>query len=204
MSPNYRAAWIPSTVVMTDLDDTLRRVIAWAEADGSEHNIQGLLVADTQRPVFDNPLLTAFTKRHAIATPRGGQRLMNGAVVAFFPTLRAFDLAMKAAAGGSLTLIEHPSTPLHGWAAEASALNLLDPDWEHPPLQLELDSAVDSLAFEGHNGYGPAPDRKAALRILGDLRSAGLLDMELIAGVLVARGVSFRSVERLQKLANSI
>ena len=71
------------------------------------------------------------------------------------------------------------------------------------PLPEGLTEALDRLEFAGNNGWGDAPGKRDAKRILGEMRSVGSLDVALITSALAARGVSAHALKQLRSLAKS-
>jgi hypothetical protein len=110
-------------------------------------------------------------------------------------------LAMGAARGGSLTVVEYPTTPLLGWALEVGAINLLTGVRTPDSRSEQVRQYLDHLHLAGNHGWADAPGERDAKRILKNLRDTHSLDLDLITGSMLARGMSAAALQRLRRFA---
>lgn len=122
-------------------------------------------------------------------------------MLAYVPDARTLEFATGLARGSSPAAVEGANLfPLRGWAAQARALDLTHPEDEVEEVDARLTSALERLKLYGNNGYGPPFDRQQAARVLDDLRSAGLLDHDVVLGAMAAQGISPNGLKRLDQL----
>jgi len=123
-------------------------------------------------------------------------------VYAYVPTTKALDRAIRLAKGSSLVVVETDSYPVMGWAQQVGALDLTRPDVEPVPLDPRLTEAVTRLKL--YRDISKVFDRKQATAVLLRLRGQGLLDPDVLLGVLAANGFSERSIGAFAKLIASL
>jgi hypothetical protein len=197
-SVRYRAAWVPDDDPERPWDDAVALALRWLDSEASG----GPVVLVTHS--FDNVSpgnrpLARFTRGRNHITPRSGPASApRGPVLAYAPSPEALELAMNRARGSALCVVETRSTPVHGWALVTGAVNLLTGAVE--VLDGRLRKPLERLKFYGNNGYGNDFDRRGARSALDDIRSAGLLDRDLIVSAVAALGISQRGQDQLGKL----
>ncbi|MET8078335.1 hypothetical protein [Streptomyces sp. NPDC005303] len=171
----------------------MRRV----EREAAEQGATAVLVLNAFGAEQSIPTLRRFADRS------GRQRVGSGVgpVLAYVPDAKTLEFATGPARGSSLAAVEGANLfPLRGWAAQVQAIDLTHPEDEVEEVDERLTSALESLQFYGNNGYGPPFDRQQAARVLGDLRSAGLLDHDVVIGAVAAQGISPDGLKRLGQL----
>lgn len=199
MSSDYTAAWVSEEDVQRDWDAAERAAVHWVEGQADRLGVQSLLVTNAFDSHLPSSALSHYVRGRTYTTPRSGWNGPRGlAVLSYAPTPEALDFAARIARGGALCVVEGFLTPMRGWAAEVSALDLTtkEPTTADPRLQ----RFVDRLVFYGNNGYGPDFDRKMAGHVLDDLAAEALLDKAAVLGALAARQISPRAQKRLGQM----
>ncbi|MEW2161495.1 hypothetical protein AB0912_00610 [Streptomyces sp. NPDC007084] len=199
-----RAAWVPDDDPERDWEVGAELAVRWVEREAAEQSATAVLVLNAFGAEQSIPTLRRFAERHLVATPRSGRQRVGsgvGPVLACVPDAKTLEFATGLARGSSLAAVEGANLfPLHGWATQVQAIDLTHPEDEVEEVDERLTSALESLKFYGNNGYGPPFDRQQAARVLGDLRSAGLLDHDVVIGAMAARGISPSGLKLLGQL----
>ena len=204
MEANYQAAWVPDDDSARSWPDALALAVDWIAGRCQEEDASAVLITNAfGSPAYPDVLARIGPYEHI--TPRSSPASNGeGPVLAFVPTPKAMDLAIRLARNSSLAVVESRSLyPLRGWARGVGAVNLVDPGGAMAPLDATLATAVESLRMCGNNGYTDTYGKRDAKRILGDLKQQGLLDIDDLVGAVAAVGIRHESAERLRKLANS-
>lgn len=196
----YRAAWVPDDDPQRPWEDAAALAVEWTRVRARELGRLPLLVTFS----FQNGEgVDAFRGLERITTRSSQSAGAMGArpVLAYVPEQRVLELAHRRARGATLCVVESVSFPIHGWARESAAVNLLDGS-VLPPLDPALATGLDRLQRAGNNGWGDQPGKRDATRLLGELRLN--LDCAEVFGYVLARGASERGVTNLRKIAQKI
>ncbi|MET8607056.1 hypothetical protein ABZV92_26310 [Streptomyces rubiginosohelvolus] len=199
-----RAAWVPDDDPERDWEVGTELAVRWVEHEAAEQDATAVLVLNAFGAEQSIPTLRRFAERHLVTTPRSGKQRAGsgvGPVLAYVPDAKTLEFATGLARSSSLAVVEGANLfPLHGWAAQVHAIDLTRPENEVEEVDARLTSALERLRFYGNNGYGPPFDRQQVARVLDDLRSAGLLDHDVVIGALAAQGLSPHGLKRLGQL----
>jgi len=174
---------------------------AWVDQRCAAEGAAGVLVTNS----LDHlgvPELDAFERRHTRTSRRASRdRVGRGAgpVLSYVPGIDELAFAMRLARGSSLAVVETPSFPLGGWAAQLGALDLVTGE-KTPSLPDAINDAVEKLKFVGNNGFGDQYGKRRATALVADLAGRGLLDGDLLVGAVLAAGVSENGAKNLAKL----
>ncbi|MFE3034263.1 hypothetical protein ACFXKY_21815 [Streptomyces canus] len=202
-----RAAWVPDDDPERDWQVAADLAVHWVEREAAEQDATAVLVLNAFGAEQTVPALRQLARRHLVATPRSGRQRVGsgvGPVLAYVPDSKTLEFATGLARGSSLVAVEGVNLfPLRGWASQVHAIDLTRPECEVEEVDSRLISALGRLKFYGNNGYGPPFDRQQAARVLDDLRSAGLLDRDVVLGAMAAQGVSPNGLKRLRQLIDS-
>ncbi|MFF1447467.1 hypothetical protein ACFVYF_04800 [Streptomyces sp. NPDC058274] len=202
-----RAAWVPDDDPERDWQVAADLAVRWVEREAAEQDATAVLVLNAFGAEQTVPALRRLAQRHLVATPRSGRQRVGsgvGPVLAYVPDAKTLEFATGLARGSSLVAVEGANLfPLRGWAAQVQAIDLTRPEDEAEEVDSRLTSALGRLKFYGNNGYGPPFDRQQAARVLDDLRSAGLLDRDVVLGAMAAQGISPNGLKRLGQLIDS-
>lgn len=196
----YRAAWVPDDDPERDWDTASALALRWLDAEASHSGGTVVLVTHS----FDNgagsQVLSRFTRgRNHLTTRSSSLPGVRGPVLAYVPTSEVLALAIARAQGSALCVVESVSNPVRGWAMVTGAVNLITGETE--VLDERLRQHLDRLKFYGNNGYGPKFDQDRARNVLDDLRTDGLLNVDVIVSALAALNVSVRGQEKIRELA---
>lgn len=205
MDVNHRATWVPFND--GDLDLPAALAVEWVERECAEQNTGGLLV--TPKATIDGHVegIRAFAAKHGHTSARSGRRRRSGGdgpVLAYLPDMGDLEFAGSRARRSSLCAVEHPIFRLAGWAAARDAVNLAT--GEAPtPLDDEVTTLLEHLAFAGNNGWFDAPGKRDARRILGEMRAAApALDADFLAGYVLGKGQTAAAAKHLHTMARKV
>ncbi|AJE87577.1 hypothetical protein SLNWT_7201 [Streptomyces albus] len=204
-----RAAWVPDDDPARDGEIAADLAVKWVRQECVEQSAVGVLVLNTLNDVERQiPSLRRFAAEHAVTTPRASRdriALGQGPVLAYVPDEKTFGFAASLARGSSLAVVESVhGFPLEGWARQLGAIDFTRPDEQPEPLDAKLAEAINQLDLYKNNGFGDQFGKQQARRILQNLRGAGLLERDVILGVLAAKGASDRAVRNLRKLIDAV
>lgn len=198
-------AWVPDDDPERDWNIAAGLAARWVDDRCMKEGASGVLVTNT----LDHlgvPELEDFERRHSRTSRLASRDRVGsgrGPVLSYVPAAEELQFAMALARDSSLGVVETISFPLSGWAAWFEAWNLID-DQPTPPLSEAIRNAVEHLKFHGHNGFGDQFGKDRARAILGELHAEGSLDAGLLAGAVLAAGVSARGVKNLTKLMDKL
>jgi hypothetical protein len=203
MQPAYRAAWVPDDNTGRPWGEASALAVEWIERECAEQAVRPVLVLNSHNT--PNPELAGAAGIFHRTTP--GSKMGNlpagpHPVYAYVPTTKALDLAIRLAGGSSLVVVETDSYPVAGWAQQVGAADLTRPDVEPAPLDPRLTEAVERL--KTYRDISKMSDRKQATVVLRGLRAQGLLNPDVLPGVLAANGFSERSITAFAKLIASL
>lgn len=211
-SGDARVAWLPSASTpgpptSATADAAARsagQALAWLDRQGPRVAGPVLVVSRSLGVLADHPRLQSLARAGHRVTPRTGNRaprLEPRAVLAYLPTRHALALAEHAAHGGVLCAVEHPDTPLTGWAWEAGAVDLRTgrrPAHVRDPEHQGLLQHLDRLGERGWRDRRSARDTRA---VLVALAQGGWLDPADLTAFCLARGHPRQAVLTLLALA---
>ncbi|HWC35471.1 MAG TPA: hypothetical protein VG650_11680 [Mycobacteriales bacterium] len=203
----YDAAWVPDDDPERPWDDAAVVCVEWTLDQADKRGIAPLLVTPTQSQwECGARAVVEMAHRFDATTPRSKQRRTASprAVLAYVPDWEAVDIAVCAARGGTLAVVETESYPLSGWAAEAAALNLMTGSVSGAALAETHRADLEHLSFVGNNGWADNYGKEAAVRTLQTMKAKGGLDAGVILGFMIAAGHAGRRVERLSKLIDRV
>ncbi|MEB8342575.1 hypothetical protein [Streptomyces endophyticus] len=203
-----QAAWVPDDDPERDWEIAADLAVAWVRQQCTEQGASGVLVLNAFGVEQQIPSLRRFAAQYAVTTPRASRDRVGrgiGPVLAYVPDEKTLDFAAGLARGSALAVVEGAHRfPLEGWARQLGAIDLTRPDEQPEQLGSELAAAIDRLDFYKNNGFGDQFGKQQAQRILQDLRSAGLLERDVVLGALAAKGASDRAVRNLGKLIDAL
>jgi hypothetical protein len=199
---HYHAAWVPQ-VDDEDWDVAADLGVDWVlqQADAGLNPV----VVTASRHLPGGPIEWAARRFHHV-TPRArfsaAQPSRPRAVLAYTPDARCFDVAADLAHGGALCVVEGLLLPLSAWAARLGAEDLHEEPVVLPELDPRLVDWLQSLAFYcGRNYVGGPTELRQVRRTLDELQRAGLLDPDIIRGVLMAEGMTAEEATRVHREA---
>lgn len=173
------AAWVP----FTERRDDAAAVAVAARWVREQHELRAgpapVLITRPGADVPNDPLLAAFTRRHApsVGLPEAQSDLHGLLILAFEPDRASLSVCAQAAyqTGTALCVIEGRKFHVRDWAAEAEAIDLSRS--EHPRLTEALQHLCNTC------------DKKQERALLIDLRERNLLNGEEILHKCLARGM---------------
>ena len=162
--------------------------------------MQGLLLVYSH--AHDCGALGSFAKRHNVTTQRSRHRTnspRSGVVLVDSPEKTLMETAVQM---GQLALcaIERPNFSLLGWAMETEAENLLTGEVIPDTRTDEQKRLLDFVRTAGHNGWHDDYAKMRVPPLLKQLQESGL-ELDVICGVMLARGARASSIEKLPMLA---
>lgn len=200
MKAEYHAAWVPDDDPQRPWDDAAALGAQWVWAQADEFGSQPLLVTYA----FENGVgMDDFhgLQHVTIRSPGAVTGPVGRPVLAYVPDESVLALAHRHARKTALCVVESVSFPLHGWAREVGAVNLLNQE-VLPALDPSVTDSLDRLHFIGNNGWGDQYGKRDAGRLLTDLREH--VDRAEVLGYVLARGASDRGVKNLQKIMDKL
>jgi hypothetical protein len=202
----YNAAWVPDDDPERSWDDAAAPAVEWTLQEAKRQGAEPLLVTPTQSQWTSGAdSIRWFAQRYAATTPRSKRPGGGiGPVVVYVPDYDTVHLAAGYARGSSLAVIESVSHPLIGWAMETKALNLITMQPTADTRSAEQLKALESIHFNGNNGWSRGFGQDQAKRVLSDMQAKGILDRDMVLGTMVARGHYGDSVERLGKVIDRL
>jgi hypothetical protein len=131
----------------------------------------------------------------SVVTNRSGSG--SGPTLAYNPTDRCMASALACARGYSIVAVEHPSLPLHGWAAAVGAIDLRTGDVVADPLNQQQRDRIDSIVRQAYNGWKAA--RRFVSEPMAELADAGVTWWDFVGTVFAveARRVDFSELRAL-------
>lgn len=198
--PDYRAAWVPDDDPERPWDHAAGLAADWLRVEAASTGATPMLVTYS----FQNGEgMTAFRGMQHVTTRSPGSVTgqVGRPVLAYAPEERVLALAHRHARNAALCVVESVSFPLHGWARESAAVNLLTGS-VLPPLDPSVRDRLEHLRFIGNNGWGDQYGKRDATRILPDLR--GDVDRAEVLGYLLAHGAHDRSLGNIEKIMDKM
>lgn len=197
---SYRAAWVPDDDPERPWEDACELAVAWLRDQARESANRPLLVTYS----FQNgEHMDAFRGMEHVTTRSKGSVTgpVGRPVLAYVPEERVLSLAHRHARKAALCAVESASFPLHGWARQVRAINLVD-GATLPPLDPAAAGLLEHLQFIGNNGWGDQYGRRDAAGLLTEL---GLhVDRAELLGYVLARGAHDTGVKNLVKIADKV
>jgi hypothetical protein len=197
-----KTAWIPFRQEIGWEDRANTAAVAWTEAECSARSVRGLLLVHSHANDYDHGPLGAFAKRHSITTQRSSYRTnspRSSVVLVDRPEEVLMETAVEMGRD-ALCAIEWPTFSLLGWAMETAAVNLLTGDMTSDTRTEEQKDLLDDLAFAGNNGWHDSYAERDVPPMLRQLKASGL-ELDVVVGVMLARGASASGIQKLQRLA---
>jgi hypothetical protein len=198
-----KTAWVPFRPEIGWQDRAHTATVAWIEAECAARGVQGLLLVYSHANHYhDSGPLGAFAKRHSVTTHRSSHRpnLPRSSVVLVD---RPDETLMQTAIGmgrSALCAIELPTFSLLGWAIETGAKDLLT-GWVTPDTRTdEQMKLLEYIKIAGNNGWHDSYAEIVVPPMLAELQDAGL-ELDLVWGVMMARGASASGIKKLKRLA---
>lgn len=204
MPQTYRAAWVPDDDPERERDDALALGARWIDRAGGEPSAEPVLITDTRRSI--SPAVDQLAERYQHVTPHASHHLPPGAapVLAYVPSLKALESAIRLAQGSPLAVVESVAHPMRGWALQVGALDLTRPHDAPVTMDARTADALSRLRTYSGNAFAPASDRRDAEAVLRQLDAEGLLDRDLVCGAMTAMELSGHAVKKLAKLIDSL
>jgi hypothetical protein len=200
MATDYRAAWVPDDDEERPWDAAADLAASWIRSQAAELHDRPLLVTYS----FQNgDTIDGFRGMEHVTTRSKGSVTgpVGRPVLAYVPEQRVMALAHRHARKAALCAVESVSFPLHGWARQVGAVNLLDGS-TLPPLDPAAVELLEHLQFIGNNGWGDQYGKRDAQRLLPEL--AQYVDQAEVLGYVLARGAHDGSVQNLSKIADKV
>lgn len=203
---HYQAAWVPGNDPERPWDAAAALCVQWVIAESKAQATDPLLVTPTQSQWSSGAESVVWmAQQYEAATPLSNRAAFSKRpVLAYVPDYQTMEIAGAYARESSLAVVESVSTPLVGWAMEVRAVSLLTGEATPDTRTESQRKDLESLSFNGHNGWGDDYGKRTARRILSGMRERGDLDPSLILGYMVARGHGHRGVKRLATLIGKI
>jgi hypothetical protein len=176
--------------------------VDWTEAEGSARGVKGLLLVYSNAHDYDTGPLGSFAKRHRVTTQRssyGTNSPLSGVVLVDMPDERLMQTAIGMGQS-ALCAIERPNFSLLGWAMETGAENLLTGQVTPDTRTEEQKELLGFLKTAGNNGWHDDHAKIVVPPLLKQLQDSGL-GLDVICGVMLARGASASSIQKLRHLA---
>jgi hypothetical protein len=181
------------------LGEVAERALAWVASETGAGRSSVLFVDQLDVYRSAPEALQTFYRPGQVQSIKGKWVGGGGPILAWLPTFDAFVEATRKA-GAAICAVEHPDSPLSGWAIATRAIDLgtggPTPDTRSP----EIAELLDHLVFAGNNGWTDSPGKRDARRLLAELKSAGALDEGLVIGHVIASGASRIGVRQLETL----
>lgn len=169
----YAAAWVPFEPAL-EWDEHAGRLAAdWVREQADELGVKPVLVTESRDQQRMGPeVIRAFANTHLTVTRKGGTAGgYCGAVLAYVPDFTDMENATAHAHGYAMAVVEHPATPMIGWAMQTGALDLrtghITQD-TRTPAQI---TALKDLYTSGHNGWADDFGAASARQVLGELQA---------------------------------
>lgn len=135
-----------------------------------------------------------------IVTERSGHLDDGGVILAWCPSYKAME-KIQHCHKSVIVLVEWIPGEFNAWARLAGAYNVATGETMSADLSADARKALEMIVYEGYNGWTNSTDRLMTMSYLGDLRSAGAYDREMV--LAFARQTKWeRSVDRLKKIIN--
>lgn len=193
------AAWVPEDVAQ-DWEEAAALAARWVRRRATDEGATPVLVANALDAISSVPALRGFE----VTSPQSRSRPASGEpVLAYTPTPESLVYAEQLAQGSSLVVVEGFLFSVRGWARERGALNLSTQHEEAMAEDKRWLDALERLTFHKNNGWGDTLGKKAAQRVVDDLRMACLLDADELVSAMAARGASVRALKRLRHIVES-
>jgi hypothetical protein len=160
------------------------------------------LLAYSHAHDYDNGLLGAFAKRRSVTTQRSRHRTNSTRSAVVLVDMPDETLMETAVEMGQLALcaIERPNFSLLGWAMETGAENLLTRELTPDTRSEEQKELLQFVKIAGNNGWHDSHAVTIVPPMLAKLRDSGL-GIDVVCGVMLARGANASGVDKLQRLA---
>jgi hypothetical protein len=115
----------------------------------------------------------------SVITNRSGSG--SGPTMAFNPTDKCMAGALACARGYSIVAVEHPSLPLHGWAAAVGAVDLRTGNVVEDTLFEQQRDRIGFIVSQAYNGWQAA--RRIVSGSMAELADAGVSWWDFIGSI---------------------
>jgi hypothetical protein len=197
-----KTAWVPFRPEIGWVDRAHARTVAWTEAECAVRGVKGLLLVYSHANDYDSGPLGTFAKRHSVTTQRSSHRAnspRSSVVLVDRPDETLMQTAIRMGPE-ALCAIELPTFSLLGWAMETGAKDLLTGRVTPDTRTDEQMKLLEYLKIAGNNGWHDSHAEMVVPPMLAKLRDAGL-ELDVVCGVMLARGASASGIQKLQRLA---
>lgn len=201
----YTAAWVPYEPGV-DWDEQAGQMAAdWVREQAAGLGVEPVLVTESQAQQTMGPdVIRAFAAAHLTVTRKGGTAGgYCGAVLAYVPDFTDMENATAHARGYAMAVVEHPGTPMIGWAMQTRALDLRTGHITHDTRTPDQITALDALYTNGNNGWADDFGAAGARQVLVELPAADRPDRDVIAGYMTARGKHAKAIDRLTAIVDA-
>jgi hypothetical protein len=200
-----KTAWVPFLQEIGWEDRANAAAVAWTEAECRGRGVRGLLLVYSHANNYDDGSLGAFAKRHSITTQRSSYHTnspRSSVVIVDRPDEVLMETAVEMGRG-ALCAIESPAFPLLGWAMESRAEDLLTGELTPETRTEEQRKLLDFLKIAGNNGWHDSYAEMRVPSLLNRLQASGL-GLDVICGVMLARGATASGIQKLQRLTTKV
>ena len=196
---------------MTDqLDDVLKHRYIYVPRGTEKDTIQpgkllGLALAREHRahltvvaPRKDSATFHPELAKLEIVTKRSGYPQDGGVVLAWCPTYKVME-KVQHLEESVVVLVEWIPGEFDPWAKLVGAYNVATREVTDAGLSPDALEALESIVYEGYNGWTKSADVQLTRRFLDDLAKAGAYDRELVLAY-ARQTKSEHSIDRLKKI----
>lgn len=204
MSTDAKHAYIPAPPAVPSYDHAVALGWAYLKKLGAPNPI---IVANRKPSLGVSPRLIQLAKAIPVVTPMNANRVSTGyghPVLAYAVDLRGLELAMRYADGSPVVLIEDMPDEWTGWARAVGARDLINKVDLTPSWTSEQRECLDSIDFNGNNGWFDDYGQRDMITELGRLRDLGGVEVSDVVTDQLARGHSYNSLQHLEKHARRI
>ena len=204
MSTNAKHAYIPAPPAVPSYDHAVALGWAYLSQIGAKNPI---IVANRKPSLGVSPRLISLAKSVPVVRPKNANRVSTGyghPVLAYAVDLRGLELAMRYADGEPVVLIEDRPNEWTGWARAVEARDLINKVNLSSSWTDEQRACLDSIDFNGNNGWFDNYGQRDMITELGRLRDLGDFDVMDVVTDQLARGHSYNSLEHLEKHARRV
>ncbi len=204
MSTNAKHAYIPAPPAVPSYDHAVALGVAYLREIGAK---DAIVVANRKPSSLHPQKLVNLAKQLPVVTPMNANRVSTGyghPVLAYAVDLRGLELAMRYADGKPVVLVEDRPGAWTGWARAVGARDLINKVDLTPSWTDEQRACLDSIDFNGNNGWFDNYGQRDMITELGRLRDLGDFDLMDVVTDQLARGHSYDSLEHLEKHARRV
>lgn len=161
-----------------------------------------LVVLNQKGQDEQHPILQRFGGPGHTVTPRSRNAVHGrfAAVIAAWPTKDTLDVAVNAATGGTLAVLDWGQDSNEGWATATQAFNARTGE-RLPALDTELATVFEHLLFHDREvsmGRTTREGRTVVQPALRELKAAGF-DFQFVGSYCIANGYHASGLKRLKE-----